>query len=289
MAKELNDTITAIVSNIETLESKQLAYNDKRKVLQNEDDELGIHFLDFASEVEAAEYSEKIKTDLIELYKLSGKHNYFFPDCPLEVYKNNFQEKYQIFKEEYVDVGMYEFIEKEVSFFDLLNNNRFISDVDSEKKLNYSHYTTDIKHFEYSKKSKIQFLTEELNKLGFGLEVCESDGYYDEIYNYHVESSTTLTSVPIENKEVHTIEEVDFKKLTTNQIVVLLDKLGFFTHPNIEEAPKVKQAELISLITGLNSKNIKTSIQKLDKKPSEISVSYQKDIDKIDKILDGLV
>lgn len=78
------------------------------------------------------------------------------------------------------------------------------------------------------------------------------------------------------------------EQLTTNQIVLLLQEIGFFTHPKIEDASKVKQAELISLITGLNEKNIKTAIQKLDKKPSELKVNYEKDIIKINQILDDL-
>jgi len=77
-------------------------------------------------------------------------------------------------------------------------------------------------------------------------------------------------------------------QLTTNQIVILLDKLGFFTHPKIEDAPKVKQAELISKMVGLDKKNIKTAIEKLDKKPSELKANYLKDIAKINQILDDL-
>ncbi|WP_304144586.1 hypothetical protein [Mesoflavibacter zeaxanthinifaciens] len=79
------------------------------------------------------------------------------------------------------------------------------------------------------------------------------------------------------------------KQLSINQIVLLLQEIGFFTHPKIERASKVKQSELISLIVGLNDKNIKTAIQKLDKKPSELGVNYQKDIDKIDELLDKMV
>jgi hypothetical protein len=76
-------------------------------------------------------------------------------------------------------------------------------------------------------------------------------------------------------------------QLTSNQIVVLLDKLGFFTHPIIEDISRTKQAELISLISGLNSKNFETYIGKLEEK--EPTKNYQKDIIKIDKILDSLI
>ena len=78
-------------------------------------------------------------------------------------------------------------------------------------------------------------------------------------------------------------------QLTTNQIVLLLQEIGFFAHPKIEDAPKVKQAELIGLISGLNQKNIKTHIKKLEKSLSVNGEHYQKDIDKINKILDNLI
>lgn len=78
-------------------------------------------------------------------------------------------------------------------------------------------------------------------------------------------------------------------QLTTNQIVLLLQEVGFFAYPKILDSHKTKQAKLISSITGLNEKNIKTAIEKLDKKPSELTANYQKDIDKINQILDDLI
>mgnify|MGYP003675137502 CR=1 FL=1 len=86
-----------------------------------------------------------------------------------------------------------------------------------------------------------------------------------------------------------TVKQENSKQLTVNQIVLLLQEIGFFNHPKIENASKVKQSELISSLTGLNDKNIKTAIQKLDKKPSELGENYQKDIDKIGYVLDNLL
>ena len=78
-------------------------------------------------------------------------------------------------------------------------------------------------------------------------------------------------------------------QLTTNQIVLLLQEIGFFSHSKVLDSQKTKQAKLISNITGLNEKNIKTAIEKLDKKPSELTANYQKDIDKINQILNDLI
>ena len=39
---------------------------------------------------------------------------------------------------------------------------------------------------------------------------------------------------------------------------------------------------------GKNEKNIKTAIEKLELKPNDVKPNYQKDIDKIERILDNL-
>ncbi len=77
-------------------------------------------------------------------------------------------------------------------------------------------------------------------------------------------------------------------QLTTNQIIILLDKLEFFNLPKIKELSKIKQAYLISIITGLNESNIKKKIHDLEKKPSELGDNYQNDIDKVETILNNL-
>ena len=77
-------------------------------------------------------------------------------------------------------------------------------------------------------------------------------------------------------------------QLTANQIILLLQEIGFFNHPKIEDASKVRQAELISKITGIHHKTIKNNIEKLDKSLSENGKKYQTDIDKINKMLDDL-
>lgn len=96
-------------------------------------------------------------------------------------------------------------------------------------------------------------------------------------------NKTTLT--PSQNND--DVEE-NAKQLTVNQAIILLDKLGVFSDKTLENLPNTKKAELLGLLLGRNVKNIKTSIEKLELKPSEITPNYQKDIDKIQRILDNL-
>lgn len=129
----------------------------------------------------------------------------------------------------------------------------------------------------YNEFSEIEFIQEQFYKYGLRTETIKLLDYLKNIQNQY-------QNKPVIEKE----RKIKTDQLTSNQIVILLDKLGFFTHPNTENITKVKQAGLVSLISGLNEKNIKTNIQKLDNKPSDVTDNYQKDIDKINKILDNL-
>lgn len=93
-------------------------------------------------------------------------------------------------------------------------------------------------------------------------------------------------AMPIQNND-NDVED-NAKQLSVNQVVILLDKLGVFTLDILEDLPNTKKAKLISQLIGKNDKNIKTAIEKLELKPSEITPNYQKDIDKIQRILDNL-
>lgn len=130
----------------------------------------------------------------------------------------------------------------------------------------------------YNEFSEIEFVQEQFYRYGLRTETIKLLEYLKNLQSQYQNNPVTKETDPKKTKQ-----------LTANQIVILLDKLGFFADEKIEDASKVKQAELISLITGLNEKNIKINIKKLDNKPSEVTANYQKDIDKINHILDDLI
>ncbi|WP_026726466.1 hypothetical protein [Flavobacterium sasangense] len=77
-------------------------------------------------------------------------------------------------------------------------------------------------------------------------------------------------------------------QLSVNQAIILLDRLGLFSSTMLENLPNTKKAKLISQLIGKNDKNIKTAIEKLELKPSEIKPNHQRDIDKIERLLGNL-
>ena len=92
------------------------------------------------------------------------------------------------------------------------------------------------------------------------------------------------TSKSIDN----TSETENTIQLTVNQAIILLDKLGVFSDDTFENKPNTKKAKLISLLLGKNEKNVKTAIEKLELKKSELGAGYQRDLDKVQQLLNNL-
>lgn len=96
------------------------------------------------------------------------------------------------------------------------------------------------------------------------------------------------------NKQPDDINEIknkvvkfDSKQLTVNQSVILLDKLGLFASSVFEEMSNVKKSLILSDLLGRNDKNIKKSIEMLELKTQDLTSGYQKDLSKIQQLLDS--
>jgi hypothetical protein len=90
------------------------------------------------------------------------------------------------------------------------------------------------------------------------------------------------------NKIENSDETENVNQLSVNQAIILLDRLGLFSSTMLENLPNTKKAKLISQLIGKNDKNIKTAIEKLELKASEIKPNHQRDIDKIERLLGNL-
>lgn len=136
------------------------------------------------------------------------------------------------------------------------------------------------------------------NKLSFGdmflIEDLQQDFYAyacviesKKMINFLESKMTNKAKVLESDKQDTSVDKTN--QLTINQAIILLDKLGVFSDELIERLPNTKKAKLISQLLGKNEKNVKTAIEKLELRKSELGAGYQKDIDKIQSILDNLV
>jgi hypothetical protein len=281
LVKKISD-YQSLVSEFNDIEEKNILsneFNEKYESLKNKIEDL--------SELKASFFF-----DVDDIYKLSIENNYFYFDCPQKVYVNHFEKRFIEFKEYALDADLLDFIKHEISVFNAPNNHRVIKELTNSKStitVSYSDYFSSNNHrYSIALNKKVDFLSTKAKEFGFSIDYQEGEEYYNEYTGHYLCEDSILTLTPMEKEKLVVLEPNKQNQLTTNQIVLLLQETGFFTHPKIEDASKVKQAELISLITGLHQKNIKTNIQKLDKLVSENGANYKRDIDKINKIIDDL-
>jgi hypothetical protein len=215
----------------------------------------------------------EITSLLEELFRNSITDDYYFFDCPLAVYKNSFQLRYEKFIELDLDAERADFIQSEIRKLYNPEEHRVI---ETER---YHIFSEGLTAFKTSIHKKLSYLKEELSKEGFYM----SNGPAENISPYE--------DIPLDGEiRFDVLEDVRNGKLqiTANQIVILLDKVGFFNDKKISLKSQAKQSEVISKVTGLNVKNIATYISRLEQKPSAIGANYQKDLEYIDSMLDDI-
>ncbi len=83
--------------------------------------------------------------------------------------------------------------------------------------------------------------------------------------------------------------ETSSSKLTTNQIVLLLDQIGLFRTDQLEDCTIRKKAQVLNLLTGTNQKNLEKFLGKLEKSPQKNGKNYQADMEKITKSLSEIL
>jgi hypothetical protein len=75
--------------------------------------------------------------------------------------------------------------------------------------------------------------------------------------------------------------------LTINQIVILIDRLKIFKNSEFDNHNS-KKAEILTLITGFNTQNLRASLGSLIKKGKEKSDSFKEDLNIINDVLKNL-
>ncbi len=225
-------------------------------------------------------------------YRKSKKENFYFFDCPFEVYHNHFEPRKIKFMENNIDAEEYHFVQQEIDHLGqpakhktIKIKYRFIN----KYLLDNGNNSIDFSRFkdpEYSYNSVIYF-NEKSVTINYS-KLISSNTTWQYSYQKKLEFLNTRLLQIIDEKKVIPVKRESpgrSKQLTINQTVILLDNLGIFTNNSFEKINKKEQAEIISLLIGKNAKNIKTAIEKLEKSPSENGKRYQSDIDKIETLI----
>jgi hypothetical protein len=233
---------------------------------------------------------DKLKFNSITLlkyfYKKSIKENFYFFDCPFEVYMNHYESRKEKFLKKTIDSSELDFVESELQ--NLKNP--------SENKIITIKYSCINKFLTSINKQTIDFQKLKINKSG------------NNVISFHNKSATINYSKLIKsgykwkysfNKKIkylnYRLNEIEReeeqnkkmeKQLSTNQIVILFDKVGVFSLPAFETTYKTRISTLLSCVLNKNSSKINASIRKLENKKT--TQNYQDDIDLVDQLLMNL-
>lgn len=235
------------------------------------------------NEIESIKSSIRFLID--KLYVSSVDLNFYYFDCPSKVYINHFENRKSSYFEKNIDADEKDFLFHEIQYLNNAYGNRYL-ELDFLECHPYNEYIDYEEKYKISIRKKFEFLAERLKEFNLTVYIKEDTAIYGDYGSQISYGTEGIISELVEEKIIE--EPKSETQLTANQIILLLEEIGFFRHPKIVNATKVKQAELISLITGLNEKNLKTRIEKLEKSLSVNGTNYQRDIDKINKILDDL-
>ena len=227
------------------------------------------------------------------IYRKSKKENFYFFDCPFEVYINHFDPRKIKFLEGHIDAEESHFIQQEIDHLEQPAKhktikikyrfiNKYLLDNGGES-IDFSRF----KDPDYSYNSVIYF-NEKSVTINYS-KLISSNTTWQYSYQKKLDFLNIRLQEIKEEKKAAPVKRENpgrSKQLTINQAVILLDDLGMFTSNILESSSKKKQADIISLLIGKNAKNVKIAIEKLEKSPSENGKRYQADIIKIKNMLD---
>lgn len=77
--------------------------------------------------------------------------------------------------------------------------------------------------------------------------------------------------------------------LSSNQLVLLLDNFGFFSHLSFDNASVAQKAKIVEILSGIHYKNIEKRISKLENSPSKNGENYKKDYKIIQSKIDSIL
>lgn len=244
--------------------------------------------LETSYKLKLKELGKPVSKLLDDLYISSSNDHYYFFDLPFISYKKLYRSRLELFLKQNIDANEKDFIESELYYFYKPSKNRIL--LHNDVPFSYHQFLEADKKYDITLEKKNEFLYGAAKKIGYKVDVYVNPFYTDDFmerlgkkrFEFVKIRKTKKQQIP-DTEEPKKVKKN--KQLTGNQIVILLERLEVFSNPNFKFLNKTDQANVLSRLTGLHEKNLKSYIENLGKKPSQLGPNYQKDIDKIDDLL----
>lgn len=148
---------------------------------------------------------DEITYKIDSLYKESLNYNYYYYDCPLQVYINHFESRFSEFKGYYLDGELLDFLKREINIFNNPEKHKDLQKIPEDASngflplVNYSEFKfKNNAKYEISKSKKIEYLSEKLKQFGLKVEFHQPDPIYDSFYNIETKIEPYYEIVQIE-------------------------------------------------------------------------------------------
>jgi hypothetical protein len=264
MKKDFKVFLEKLIEKIISFDNEEFDFNTSLSAYDHETEKLLVDRLIEDFENIKIKKIKVITKDLDYLYKNSIENNYYFFDCPLEVYKNYFDVRFLEYQKDFIDGELEDFIKQEIRLLNFPPLNRDLRGENGMVVI-YDDFIMGYK-YNITLSKKLKFLSEKQK-------IINSD------IDNQISAEVTI------DKEINDEKVKKTNQMSTNQMVVLLDRLRFFENDYIQKLSKTKQSLIISKITGYNEKNIRTRMSDLEIKQSALTKTQKDDMSKIDDFL----
>ncbi|SHI61101.1 hypothetical protein SAMN04488096_10324 [Mesonia phycicola] len=144
---------------------------------------------------------------LVDLYKNSVKDNFFFYDCPLQVYKHHYQSRLNDYLQEYIDANELDFIQDELTDLEKTFENRWLFN-----EINYYSFTRDNKFFKQTLEKKKVYLQAKRTRIKNSIKFNDKNTEIDK----NTESTLLVEEIVLKIKAYQELEELLLKLKKTS-------------------------------------------------------------------------
>lgn len=220
--------------------------------------------------------NKEVRTLLVNLFDSMSIDTFFF-DCSIGVYDKVYLERLKVFRNKFF-LSEVSDEEVEISFLktelEKLHNYRDNRLLDGVK---YDRFVDGVEEFRITRINKVKYLKLKLNKLGWNFEpAIEELGDFADPHPDAISFYPLIQEDPI----------LDYNFITKNQIVLLLDEIGFFKLEMIKDLGVGKKAEVLRFLTrGIGHKGLSDAITNVVIYSKSKDSKAVKDREKVSKLL----
>lgn len=225
---------------------------------------------------------KKINDTVADMVEISNKNKHFWRDCSLDIYESYFEKLKEIYLKKYKGANEVDFIKFEFQYFteninDIINlTYKEILAIDYLACLDYKRHLTpeNVEYFTFTRNKKVEFLENELGKLGYNVERETKDGKSKFIFK---------ESDKLKKEKENSLQLKGIPNFNVKQRYEIFKRLGFEDGIHQIESKQMSKYNVLAILLGISPDNAKQLINNTYQKVNE------KDLEELNNYLDNQI